>query len=243
MTYIIAVIKKDVNPIFPYISDSGTFSPESCIFGQMLNTGAILMVMLIYVRHRQISYICEKHNLQHLVKSKNLISSWFGGLGAFGITIVGNFQETNVFFVHIIGAFLSFGFGAVWQVLQTWISFKVFPYSGTTSQNKIRFFFSTICVFSFVTSSFCGLLGWFYFTGDDPTKWRKNDGGFAFHIISTISEWINAVIFAAFVLTFAPELKNVGFEEPRIRIWEKVVVESVVISQSTLSNGEEFDRY
>ncbi|KAF5303806.1 hypothetical protein FQR65_LT18951 [Abscondita terminalis] len=244
VTYVIAVIKKDVNPIFPYISDSGTFSPESCIFGQMLNTGAILMMIFMYIRHKHVAFLCERHNMHSMIKSTNIISGWFGGFGAFGVTIVGNFQETNVFFVHVIGAFLSFGFGGGWQIIQTWISFKIFPYSGLTILNKIRLMLSIICVCCFFTCSLCGLIGWFNFKGEDVTKWTKNDGGFTFHIISTVAEWFDAIGLMVFILTFAPELRNITIEKPQIKIWERVLVESVAASQSALSNnGGEFDRY
>lgn len=40
--YSIAVLLGHTAPEFPYISDTGTQSPESCIFGQALNLGAFL---------------------------------------------------------------------------------------------------------------------------------------------------------------------------------------------------------
>lgn len=39
--YISAVLRQDVVPVFPYISDTGTWPPESCFFGIMLTIGAI----------------------------------------------------------------------------------------------------------------------------------------------------------------------------------------------------------
>lgn len=47
--YVTAVNLGDVLPIFPYISDTGTFSPESCVFGQMLNTGAVLSEYRVFL--------------------------------------------------------------------------------------------------------------------------------------------------------------------------------------------------
>lgn len=37
-----AVEFKDVPMLYPFISDTGNFSPESCVFGQFLNMGSIL---------------------------------------------------------------------------------------------------------------------------------------------------------------------------------------------------------
>lgn len=31
-----------VEPEFPYISDDATYSPESCVFGQLINMGSVL---------------------------------------------------------------------------------------------------------------------------------------------------------------------------------------------------------
>lgn len=40
ISYIISVARGDVDPGFPYISDTGARKPESCVFGQMLNITA-----------------------------------------------------------------------------------------------------------------------------------------------------------------------------------------------------------
>lgn len=40
--YIAAVLLGHVEPDFPYISDAATHSPESCVFGQLMNCGTVL---------------------------------------------------------------------------------------------------------------------------------------------------------------------------------------------------------
>lgn len=40
--YTIAVLNEHVDPAFPYISDTGSYSPESCIFGQLVNIAAFI---------------------------------------------------------------------------------------------------------------------------------------------------------------------------------------------------------
>lgn len=37
-----AVLEGHVVPTVPYISDAATYSPESCIFGQLINIGSVL---------------------------------------------------------------------------------------------------------------------------------------------------------------------------------------------------------
>lgn len=40
--YAVAASLDHVYPVWPYISDTGTLPPESCIFGLMLNIGSLL---------------------------------------------------------------------------------------------------------------------------------------------------------------------------------------------------------
>lgn len=40
--YITAVSLKHVDPLVPYISDTGTMAPERCVFGIMLDVSAFL---------------------------------------------------------------------------------------------------------------------------------------------------------------------------------------------------------
>ncbi|KAJ8932277.1 hypothetical protein NQ314_014769 [Rhamnusium bicolor] len=50
-TLLLTLIKKHVTDSLPYISDTGTLPPESCVFGQALN---VLWVLCMY----NIMYIC-----------------------------------------------------------------------------------------------------------------------------------------------------------------------------------------
>ena len=47
--YTLSVLLHHTEPDFPYISDTGTYSPESCIFGQALNIGALVSKFLFYM--------------------------------------------------------------------------------------------------------------------------------------------------------------------------------------------------
>jgi hypothetical protein len=50
----------------------------------------------------------------------NSFSAWVGWSCAFGISIVGNFQETSVLTVHLIGAMIAFGIGTVYLWIQVY---------------------------------------------------------------------------------------------------------------------------
>lgn len=78
--------------------------------------------MTIYVRFRQIAELYRNHSSSSNIVRLNRVGLLIGSLAALGISIVANFQETNVFFVHISGALMAFGLGTgyLWvQVRQT----------------------------------------------------------------------------------------------------------------------------
>ncbi|XP_056400752.1 modulator of macroautophagy TMEM150B-B-like [Hyla sarda] len=114
IVYEIAVSNGSVNVTenFPSISKCGTYPPQSCIFGQILNVGAILVIWIIVIRFQQIrDYGCCSP-----------VNSWglaIGFLSALGTSIVGNFQTSNAHVMHLIGAFLAFIFGTIYFWIQT----------------------------------------------------------------------------------------------------------------------------
>jgi hypothetical protein len=56
----------------------------------------------------------------------NMVSIWTGWASAFGISIVGNFQNTSVLYVHLAGAIIAFGFACAYMWTQvSQVSFKI----------------------------------------------------------------------------------------------------------------------
>ena len=53
-------------------------------------------------------------------------------------------------------------------------------------------------------------------SGKDPTKWYPGDPGWPLHLCSTISEWIMALAFNTFLLTFVIEFKKVKLDSPQV---------------------------
>ncbi|KAJ8921760.1 hypothetical protein NQ315_010671 [Exocentrus adspersus] len=54
--------------------------------------------------------------------------------------------------------------------------------------------------------------------GNDITKWVKEDGGYDYHLVSTIAEWIMVMFNQLIFLSFTWEFKFIKFEEPTIAI-------------------------
>ena len=57
VTYLIAVCLGHTEVDWPYISDTSTKAPESCIFSQMVNLGAMLTAITIYIRYKQVRHL------------------------------------------------------------------------------------------------------------------------------------------------------------------------------------------
>jgi len=58
----------------------------------------------IYIRYRQIEQIYEEHSDLHPTGVKcNKVALWLGFVSCLGVSVVANFQETNVRIVHFSG--------------------------------------------------------------------------------------------------------------------------------------------
>lgn len=167
-----AILEGHVVPNVPYISDAATYSPESCIFGQLINIGAVLLGLTIYIRFRQIKEILQIQNDlgDHLSKN-NKISMWVGFVSCLGISIVGNFQETNVRIVHYVGALCCFGCGTGYFWMQAMLSYALQPDIGSKMKAHIRLGMAVVCTILFIVLSVTGVISHILFKGENPRKW------------------------------------------------------------------------
>ncbi|XP_069856712.1 modulator of macroautophagy TMEM150B isoform X3 [Dipodomys merriami] len=119
LVFAIAVINRDVDLTkdFPFISKCGSFPPQSCIFSQVLNIGAAMVVWICIVRYYQLR--------DWGVKTwPNQLILWSGILCALGTSVAGNFQEKNQKPTHMTGAFFAFVLGNIYfwlQIILCWL--------------------------------------------------------------------------------------------------------------------------
>lgn len=215
LTYGIALKHNHVTiKTVPYISDSGTFSPESCIFGQMINIGALLLLFVMYVRYLFIKELYRNYDLSDSILEINKIAAKIGVASVFGLSIVANFQESNVLTIHIFGAAVGFGFGCVHIILQTLLTDEIYPVSGTKGILYARRACSALCAISFSITILSAAIAFPQYKGSNIAKWGKDDGGYIFHLISTSSEWITVTSGLGFFFTYAPEFQKIYLHEP-----------------------------
>ena len=81
---------------WPYISDTTTRPPESCIFSQLVNLGALLLAVTFYIRYKQVLEYCSSYQVQTRFTAINSLSLLAGWSGALGLSVIANFQVNNL---------------------------------------------------------------------------------------------------------------------------------------------------
>ncbi|XP_025939742.1 DNA damage-regulated autophagy modulator protein 1 [Apteryx mantelli] len=199
--YVVAVLGGHVDPLVPYISDTGTKPPESGIFGFMINISSLLGVATMYIRY----LIIEKQNeSSHFISSSfNILSLSIGLMGCVGMGIVATFQELSVPSVHDIGALVAFGSGVVYITLQSIISYKSCPQWNTYLVCHIRMAISVIsCVAVIPMIVFASQISM------TKIHWIPSEKDYVYHFVSAICEWIVAFGFILFFFTFIRDFQR-----------------------------------
>lgn len=158
-TYIAAILEGHVVPDIPYISDAATYSPESCVFGQLINMGCVLLGIVVYIRYRQIEQLIYHHpNLLETSAKMNKIAMWLGIGSCLGCSIVANFQETNVRIMHYIGALNCFGLGTAYFWMQAYLTYNIHPYVGSLRLAHFRLGLAVLCTIFFTVVAVTGVI-------------------------------------------------------------------------------------
>lgn len=217
----ISIILGHCEVAWPYISDTGVHIPESCIFSQLLNIVSSLIALTIVIRYKQVIQQCRDSLLPDANKVfwLNKVSLFIGLASAAGVSIVANFQELQLFTIHMIGAFSAFGFGLIYCAIQTKLSYHMYPIvkSGLFLA-RCRLALTIILAITFITSSVFGPISIKYFHGTDTTNWKPTDGGYLYHVISSVCEWISALSINFYILSFAHEFKFMSISSPKFYI-------------------------
>ncbi|XP_012264241.2 DNA damage-regulated autophagy modulator protein 1 isoform X1 [Athalia rosae] len=215
-TYVIAVVLGHVEPGFPYISDTATYPPESCIFAQIINMAAAMMCGVIWLRYSQIKEISSSYQLHASLPKWNRSSLILGLLTCLGLSFVANFQETNVIVVHLLGALCCFGCGTAYFWTQVVCSYYLHPLGCSLRVAHLRLSLAVGCTVLFVLGTITAALSQMFYHGDNPRKWHKEDGGWELHVASTVAEWICAGFFCFYILTFTDEFRSIQLKRPKV---------------------------
>ncbi|XP_070553043.1 DNA damage-regulated autophagy modulator protein 2-like isoform X1 [Ptychodera flava] len=212
--YLIAVSLDHVIPFVPYISDTGAYPPESCLFSQFLNVAAALGILAVYIRWKSL----KKLSVENVKRFSCLNTSSFviGVLAAIGLSVVGNFQWTSQFEIHIIGAGMAFGLGLVYCWMQSHLTYKLHPRYNSLWIARLRVILALMVTLSLI-SMLAGSLAMNFVGGEeDGSAIGSGDKEYAIdpeiswaYLMTTISEWALAVLLLAWFGTFCVEYTDV----------------------------------
>ncbi|XP_023672664.2 DNA damage-regulated autophagy modulator protein 1 isoform X1 [Paramormyrops kingsleyae] len=200
ISYIVALLRHDVDIIFPYISDTGTNPPESGIFGLMTTISAFAGIATIFARYKYVEKICEATTGSRL----NCIAFCFGIISCLGMCFIATFQETQVPSVHDLAGLTFFVSGVTYIVLQSIISRRMYPYWSSRSVCLSQIFISAISVIAAVLMIICGVL-----VKSSKLHWEIHNEQYILHVVSAVSEWIVSFGFVFFFFTYIREFKKV----------------------------------
>ncbi|XP_012991371.2 modulator of macroautophagy TMEM150B isoform X2 [Esox lucius] len=166
---------------FPYISECGTYDPQSCIFSQVCHISSFLTLWIVVIRFQQVRDYGHNSRV-------NIASIILGFISCLGISLIGNFQQSVFFGIHVFGAFLAFFVGLAYFWLQVWLTYKVRPSEDCWWVGPLRAALCLICSVLVVTS-------------------LVFDTGYS--SVASISEW--ALVMSFFVLfgLFACEFRHI----------------------------------
>lgn len=225
ITYVISVEYKHVEPDFPYISETGTIPPESCVFAQLLNIGAVLAGGIIYIKYRLGCHHFNDWKRRCLI-CLNATAFVLGMLSSLGVSIVANFQLTNIIAVHYIGAFLAFVVGLIYMILQTILSCMSASTGIKGNTPCIRRLRVLLCVLDTILVLVLIIAAKVAVSiGPGPGKskrhWSSDDPGYAVHLVATISEWLMALMTVIYFATFHWEFKHFRMSPPEVVYFDK----------------------
>ncbi|KAK5871997.1 hypothetical protein PBY51_012733 [Eleginops maclovinus] len=211
--YITAVVLKHVDPLVPYISDTGTMAPERCVFGIMLDVSAFLGMATVYVRYKQVEALTSEEELK--LNRLNFFGLVLGLISSFGMCVVANFQKTTLFSMHLVGAVMTFGVGALYILVQTLVSLYMQPHVHSKNTYLVRLGVGLWTLSSIITMFVSSVIMYSSLPGVDVANklhWTPGETGYTAHIISTISEWSLAFSFISFFLTYIRDFQKINLQ-------------------------------
>ncbi|CAF0800829.1 unnamed protein product [Didymodactylos carnosus] len=224
LSYLVAVQLGHTKVEFPFISQSSTDSPESCIFSQIINFTSFVLVVTIYIRHRQISQLIRNNptcgNKYTYTNQAFLI---FGILTAFGLSVVSNFPHTNVSNVRLAGVFLMYISSICCLYCEMLLSLWIRPLLYYT--NLIPILRVIICIIG--TLALLGVVIFQMITivkyDNDRKTWSSKDPGWTYHLTTTICAWILTSLLLFYILTFIVDFRRIKIISPKIFLTHDIV--------------------
>ncbi|KAF1379243.1 hypothetical protein PFLUV_G00174050 [Perca fluviatilis] len=168
----------------PYISQCGTYIPQSCFFSQICNTCAFLALWIVLIRFQQV-----RDYGNH--RKANTASMVLGFISSVGISIVGNFQQSVFGSIHLLGAFLAFFFGLAYFWVQLFLTYRAPPSQDRCWVGPARATCCTLCTILLIVMIVLASTG--------------------FHSGAAVCEWALVMLFFGLFGLFAAEFRHINY--------------------------------
>ena len=205
--YCMAVGNGHVEAAFPYISDTGTFAPESCVFTLVMNLAGVVAIAIFTLRYLHV--VQYNRGCSDGIQRINTAALLSGYVSAFGIMVIGAFQVTNQLTVHFIGALMAFIGGTVYMFLIASLGFRRDVKFGVNERPyaKARMIMAVVSALSIIimiatTQVSLSFILW---------------NSYNIHLVSTVSEWVMVLDLLAFLMTFSQELNIIQLQVVLVR--------------------------
>ncbi|XP_045136245.1 DNA damage-regulated autophagy modulator protein 2-like isoform X2 [Portunus trituberculatus] len=198
ISYAWAVALGHVEPVFPYISSTGAYPPESSFFSFMLDIVALLIAVTVWGRHKQIESYSSQALINKDLKTTSRVATFFGLLSAFGLFLVGNFQSV--------------------------MSLNLSPRVNGRAVMVVRFVCSVMATLFLLITIVFSVLHDMANEGKDnsylpeSSDWWRREGRekWSYHILATSNEWLLSFTYVIMLLTLVPEFKRLSFHGVKI---------------------------
>ncbi|XP_034046216.1 modulator of macroautophagy TMEM150B [Thalassophryne amazonica] len=166
----------------PYISKCGTYNPQSCIFAQICSICSFLVLWIVVIRFQQVRDYGNhgKANIAGLV---------LGFVSSVGISVIGNFQQSVLMQVHLLGALLALFLGVIYFWVQLFLTYQAEPSEDRCWVGPLRATCCTLCTIIFILMTVL-----------HKTNHRSG---------AAVCEWILVMLFLCLFGLFAAEFRHI----------------------------------
>ncbi|XP_076308478.1 DNA damage-regulated autophagy modulator protein 1-like [Tachypleus tridentatus] len=229
VAYIIAVLRGDVTPYMPFISEAGTDPPQSGIFSIFLFCSGCLGLITMTIRYVSVTKLNKNHIRK--IQVANCTSFFCGIVAIGGMIVVAVYPMSSLKLAHDIGAYALFFVGMTYAFLQTLVSYFLYPNDNGLAICRIRLTFATLCLVSLIINIlsllcfidlnqvsvmiFYPISSAEFDSGNySHTKRLKHPGekGFVGLVISSAAEWTMAFNFIFYFFTYIQEFQKITLQ-------------------------------
>ncbi|GBM12192.1 DNA damage-regulated autophagy modulator protein 1 [Araneus ventricosus] len=209
--FVVAVLRGDVSPYMPFISETGGKYPEAGIFSIFLYLSSILGLSTMFTRFLIVDEL--NRGIDRTIDILNRSSVVIGFIALMGMVVVAAYPMTSVPTAHGIGANVLFLGGVIYAALQTWLSYKMTPYYNGTKICHIRLAITILTATALIVMSVMMPIAMKFWSTSKHDHWTggklPGEEGFDLMVVSSVAEWTMAIMFLTYYFTFIREFQKV----------------------------------